>query len=456
MNKNKKPGIALSFEADPVGTLVGLLRQPVEALVDLVALREHFDYKTITDAMTDAMSNPALAERYMGIAWDEEVEALGYLPQKALILLAIPAVLNTHAGLLHPLSRKLSNDYVSSEPLERLDNYLFKGMDVYRANDAFGLGDKLKDTFIERLKNCREAVRSISAERLDDSPKISRAEDFRQAWNDYATDSSWYRKSISLDFGNDPVGKTIFSHILRAGPDSKHGWAYPTALKQVAEPRLGIKHDEYLARIDSLFSCKNVEGLHDPIYAKTLGKVYVQLYERLTMSQPKSKETQFANQWVLSAIREFHRLFFVPENAFVVNMRENPEAYANTLDAVLRLIKQPKSAQNLGIMAEFVSVMTGDGALFKTGHGTMAHSLVQLANTPVELLRAPERRYDEIASYLNDLFAGTRNMDKIGQAFDMVENSRQAQLFTRIWPEAVKGRKNLWLQDQRMGHDLGL
>lgn len=453
MKKNKKTGISLTFEADQVGTVLQLLRQPVEALVDLVQLREHFDYKAITDALTQAMAHPDIQARYLGLSWDDEIETLGHIPQQALALLIMPAILNNQVGLLRPLSEKLFNNYVAKDPLEHIDTYLFRDIDVYRTNDV--LTDPRKDIYLQRLLGCRQASLRITAERLKDCLKTPNGCLFHDAWTNYAISSNWYRKSVWLKFGNNPVENTITHHLLKSGPGGKHAWAYPAALEKMANPSMGIKNRDYLISLDGFLSCKDPRQLDDPAFADALDKVYKQLYGRLD-SLKSTKEGLSDNEWITMGIKEFHRIFFVPENGFVQQMRADPFKYQATLSIVLNMLKQPKSAQNLGIMAEYVSAMTGSGPLFKTGHGTMAHSLVQFGNLPVHLLKTPEKTCGQIKDYLDKLFNGTRNMDKVSQALDLISNAQQASLFGRIWPEAVKGRKNQWLQDQRMQQDLGL
>ena len=452
--KKKMTGISAAFAADPERTLVELLRQPIEALVDLVQLREDFDYKTITDSMTQAMADPTLRRRYLGAEWDSQCEMLSHLPQPALALLVMPAILNLHVGLLRPLSGSMMNNYVAKERLEHIDVYIFRDNDVYRAADAIGSSSKMKGVFLDRLEACREAARFVTPEVLLACLTSPMGSLFHDAWRNYATSSHWYRKSVGFELGNsNPIAIAITHHLLLEGPDGPHAWAYPKTLKKITDPSMGTKTDLYLKLLDGFFSCRKAEKLHS--LSDDLAKIYVQLYQRLTPTK-KAGEVDSNNEWIISAIREFHRLFFVPGNKFVEAMRANPSAYSSMMSSALNLAKQPKSAANLGIMAEFASALNGSGPLFKTGHGTMVDSLAQLGNLPIENLRNPGQGYDKLMEYLDSLFKGPSNAEKISQALDKVECSQQARLFSRVWPEAVKRNKNPWLQDQRMQQDLGL
>lgn len=452
--KKKMTGISAAFAADPERTLVELLRQPIEALVDLVQLREDFDYKTITDAMTQAMADPSLRHRYLGAEWDSQCEMLSHLPQQALALLVMPAILNLQVGLLRPLSGAMMNNYVAKEPLEHIDVYIFRDNDVYRAADAIGGGSKMKGFFLDRLEACREAASFVTPELLQACLVSPMGCLFHDGWKNYATSSHWYRKSVGFDLGNsNPIAISITHQVLLDGPEGPHAWAYPKSLKKITDPQTGIKTDLYLKLLDGFFSCKETEKLHS--HSEALGKIYLQLYQRLTPLK-KTGEIDSNNEWIVYAIKEFHRKFFVPGNGFVEEMRANPESYSSMMSSALNLVTQPKSAQNLGLMAEFASAMNGSGPLFKTSQGTMVDSLAQLGNLPIEIMRNPERGYDRLRDYLNNVFKGSSNADKISQALDKVECSQQARLFSRVWPEAVKRHRNPWLQDQRMQQDLGL
>ncbi|AXH59968.1 hypothetical protein [Pseudomonas amygdali] len=452
--KKKMTGISAAFAADPEGTLVELLRQPIEALVDLAQLREDFDYKTITDAMTQAMAHTSLKHRYLGVEWDSQCEMLKHLPQHALTLLIMPAILNLQVGLLRPLSGAVMNNYVAKEPLEHIDIYLFRDNDVYRAADAIGSSSKMKGVFLNRLEACREAALFVTPQVLQGCLASPLGCLFHDAWTNYATSSHWYRKSVGFDLGNtNPIAITITHQLLLEGPEGPHAWAYPKSLKKITDPQMGTKTDLYLKLLDGFFSCKEAEKLHSS--PEALRKIYLQLYQRLTPLK-KNGEVNPNNEWIVYAIREFHRQFFVPGNGFVEQMRANPEAYTSMMSSALNLVTQPKSAQNLGLMAEFASALNGSGPLFKAGQGTMVDSLAQLGNLPIENTRNPEQGYDKLREYLDNLFKGASNAEKISQALDKVESSQQARLFSRIWPEAVKRHRNPWLQDQRMQQDLGL
>lgn len=452
--KKTLTGISAAFAADAEGTLIELLRQPIEALVDLAQLREDFDYKAITDAMTQAMATPSFKHRYLGAEWDSQCEMLKYLPQQVLALLVMPAILNLQVGLLRPLSGAVMNNYVAKEPLETIDVYIFRDNDVYRAADAIGSSSKMKGVFLDRLRACREAALFVTPQVLQACLATPMGCLFHDAWKNYAISSHWYRKSVGFELGNsNPIAITITHHLLQEGPEGPHAWAYPKSLKKMTDPVMGTKTDLYLKLLDGFFSCRQAEKIHS--FSEELSKIYVQLYQRLTPPK-KTGEIDKNNEWLVYAIREFHRLFFVPENKFVKDMRANPAEYSSMMSSALNLAKQPKNAQNLGLMAEFASALNGSGPLFKMGHGTMADSLAQLGNLPVENLRNPEQGYEKLREYLDNLFKGASNADKIFQALDKVECSQQARLFSRVWPEAVKRHKNPWLQDQRMQQDLGL
>lgn len=427
----KKSPTVLAYEADPVGTLELVLLDPIESYWRLSDLREHFAYDHLVVNMTQAMASGRVHKRFSGDQWAADKELLQELSMPVLALLFMPSILTNLQNLQKSLSELGGLGYKPADALEVIDLYIARDIDVYAVAEVLSGADRHMQTYLSRLKHCGDTLKAANALLPAHTP--------------------WYKKSVDFKLANDAVSKVATRYLLKQGPDGEHAWAYPAALARISSLDFGTKSPEYLSYIDSFLSCGNQARLHDPDFVESLEKIYSLLFQRYSMDNTDGKAW-----WILQAIKEFHRIFHVPSSHLVKARRDNPGAYNSHLVFPIKLIKEKPDYESMGILAELVSTLVGEGDPYKVGRGTMKDALAQLAYIPLDRLRTPSKHYTDLKAYLDKLFAGEKGLEKIRAAMDETIDSTQARFYGHMFPEQMKHSKNPWIRDQRMGQDLGL